>query len=190
MTEPADVVLRRYDGEAVRADEALRDQIAEVYADAFSAPPYDATPERARQWVADGLLRHTGYPAFGLVTAERGGRVLGFGYGQLGAEDQWFTRTVRSRVPADVAERWLGGHGELVELAVRAETRGEGVGGRLHDAVVHDLAHAGARTGLLAATVGAAPARGLYLARGWQDIARFGEHTVLMGRRFDPPGRG
>lgn len=190
MDEPAAVLLRHRDGDDVRADQGLRDQLAEVYADAFAELPYRATLAKARQWASEGLVRHLGYPAFGLVTAERAGRVLGFGYGLLGAEDQWFTQTVRARVPADVAERWLGGHGELVELAVRAEARGEGVGGRLHDAVVDDLRHAGARTALLVATVGAAPARAMYLGRGWQDIATFAEHTVLMGRRFDPPARG
>ena len=176
------IAMRRYDGESVRADAALREQLAEVYADAFSGPPYGGTLEQARTWAAERLVVQLGYPAFQLVTAERGGRLIGFGYGVLGGEDQWFTQMIRARLPADVAQTWLGGHGELVELAVRGEARGNGLGGALHDAVVADLRDAGARTALLVADARAEPARALYASRGWQDIAVLASGNMLMGQ--------
>lgn len=178
------VELRRYDGVSVRADSRIREQLAEVYADAFAEPPYRGTVAQAREWAAERLVQHLGYPAFGLATAEREGRVLGFGYGLLGADDQWFTQTVRARASAAVAQGWLGGHGELVELAIRSEARGVGLGGRLHDAVVDHLRHAGARNALLVADIGAAPARALYVSRGWHDVAELTEGSRLMGLRL------
>lgn len=178
------VELHEYDGDAVRSDAALRVQLAEVYHDAFSEPPYRSTPESALQWAHERLAHQAGYPAFRLVTAQDADAVIGFGYGLLGADDQWFTQTVRARLSPELAQRWLGGHAELVELAVRAQHRGRGWGGRLHDAVVAHLADAGARTALLVVDEAAPPARALYAGRGWLEVAAFSEGSVLMGLRL------
>jgi len=178
------IAMRRYDGESVRADAALQKQLAEVYADAFSGPPYHGTLEQAQTWATERLVLQFGYPAFHLVTAERDGRLIGFSYGVLGAEDQWFTQMLRARLPALVAQTWLGAHGELVELAVRSEAHGHGLGGALHDAVVAHLRDVDARTALLVADAGAVPARALYASRGWQDIAVLASGKMLMGIRL------
>lgn len=176
--------LRHHDGAAVRADAELRARLAAVYADAFGAPPYSGTEAEAREWAEHRLVRHAGYPGFRLTTAEDGDDVLGLAYGQLGEESQWFTQTVRERVPAEVVQVWLGGHGELVELAVLARARGRGLGGRLHDAVVEGLRLAGARTALLVVDTAALPARGLYASRGWRDLAELAPGSILMGTRL------
>lgn len=173
--------LRHHDGAAVRADAGLRARLAAVYADAFGAPPYNGTQQQARGWADEPLVRHAGHPGFRLTTAEEDGEVLGFTYVVRGEETQWFTQTVRERVPPEVATVWLGGHGELVELAVIGQARGRGLGGRLHDDALEGLRAAGARTALLVVDAEAAPARALYASRGWLDLAELVPGSMLMG---------
>ncbi|WP_420113180.1 GNAT family N-acetyltransferase [Pseudactinotalea sp.] len=174
--------LRRYDGDAVQRDETLRDRVAEVYAEVFAEPPYAEPPERGRDWAHGPLVRHAMLPAFELVCAEREGVLLGFAYGVLGSEDSWFAGYIRDHAPREVSDRWLGGHGELAELAVRPQARGLGFGGALHDAVAVHLTEAGADRAILVTQIAAAPARALYAGRGWHDLAELAPGSMLMGR--------
>jgi len=173
---------RQLGGDEVRADATLRRRLGAVYADAFGMPPYDGTPESGDAWAEDGLVRHAGYPGFSLAVAERDDELLGFAYGLLGAEDQWFTRTLRERLHAGVQAAWVGGHGELVELAVVSAARGAGIGGQLHDDALAQLWSAGVPTVLLAVHIDAAPARALYRSRGWQPLGHIGADTLLLGQ--------
>ena len=73
--------------------------------------------------------------------------------------------------------RWLRpGHFELVELAVRPNLRGRGIGTRLHDAV---LAGLGAPA-VLSTQVDNHPALALYRNRGWETVVP--EIDFPMGR--------
>ncbi|WP_156251254.1 GNAT family N-acetyltransferase [Pseudactinotalea terrae] len=184
------VEIRRYDGEAIRADTALRARLGEIFVEAFTEPPHHEDPVRAGQWAEGKLVQHAGYPGFRLVAALQAGRVVGFAYGLLGADDQWFTQTLRQRLPAAVAQGWLGGHGELVELAVTSGARGRGLGRLLHDATVEDLRAVGARTALLVVDAEAHAARALYSASGWVHVAEIAPGSHLLGRRFTDPEPG
>lgn len=175
------IQIRGYGGAVVQRDEALRDRVAEVYAEVFAEPPYDEPAERGRDWAHGPLVRHAALPAFQLVTAEREGRLLGFAYGVIGSEDSWFAGYIRDHAPREVSQRWLGGHGELAELAVRPSARGHGLGGRLHDAVIDHLVEAGVARAILVTQVAAAPARALYASRGWSDLAELAPGSMLMG---------
>lgn len=176
--------LLRYDGDAVQRDETLRDRVAEVYAEVFAEPPYDEPPERGHDWAHGALVRHSALPAFQLVAAERGGRMLGFAYGVIGSEDSWFAGYIRDHAPREVSERWLGGQGELAELAMRPDARGLGLGGTLHDVVIEHLADAGADRVILVTQLAAVPARALYASRTWQDLAELAPGSMLMGLRI------
>lgn len=182
------VEIRRYDGEAISADAELRLRLGELFVGVFSEPPYDEDPANPGEWAENRLLTHAGFPGFRLVCATREERLLGFAYGMLGGEQQWFTRTVRERLTPGLAELWLGGHGELVELAVHRDARGTGLGRRLHDAAVEDLRAVGARTALLVADVQAVAARALYVASGWTDVAEVAPGSMLMGRELREGG--
>lgn len=188
MSEPA-AELRRHDGESVRTDAALRDRVADVYGRVFGEAPYDEPPERGRDWAHGALVRHASLPAFELVCAEREGRLLGFAYGVVGSDDSWFAGYIREHAPREVSEAWLGGQGELAELAVLPEAQRQGLGGALHDAVVQNLERAGAHRAILVTQSAATPARALYAARGWHDLAELAPGSVLMGLRFQHPFR-
>jgi ribosomal protein S18 acetylase RimI-like enzyme len=178
------VVLRRCDGDRVRSDHALRERIAAVYTTVFGEPPYEEPPDRGPRWAHGPLVRHAALPGFELVCAERAGALLGFAYGVIGRDDSWFAGYIRERAPREVAESWLGGHGELAELAVDPQERGRGVGGALHDAVVKHLEQLGTGRVILVTQRAATAARALYAARGWRDLAELAPGSVLMGLRF------
>ena len=113
------------------------------------------------------------------MVARQHGRILGFAYGYTGRRGQWWSDQVAERVPRELAERWLDGHFEFVELAVHPDHQRQGLGGALHDALLDDLPHARA---LLSTWTEDYPARLLYLNRGWQVLEQeLWENASLLG---------
>jgi GNAT superfamily N-acetyltransferase len=149
------------------ADEAIAVQrdVTEVYRSAFGAPPYNEGEAQVQQFRDDMLPRHTQRDGFRFVVALESDRVVGFAYGYTGERGQWWTDTVAKAMPADVAEKWLGGHFEFVEIAVLPEFQGRGIGTALHDALLEVLPHSKAVLSTLQADT---PAMRLYLRKGWQ----------------------
>ena len=167
-------------GPAGLADaEALHD----VYADAFGRPPLNEPPEAATAWRDTAFPQHAGRAGFRCLAARDGATIVGFTYGYTGEYGQWWTDQVAAAVPAEVAAAWLGGHFELVELAVRQSHERRGIGAALLDAVLAGLPH---RVALLTATDDPqAPARRLYRRKGWVALADgVFEGCTLMGRRL------
>ncbi len=161
MDEARPVVIRR-----VAPDEVRRraEQIVEVYAAAFGPPPYSRGPGHAASF-RESLARHAGRAGFRCVVAlDAHDEVLGFTYGYTGAPGQWWTDCVRAGMPPALAARWMDGHFELVELAVRPEAQGRGIGARLHDTLLEGLPH---RTALLSTIDAETRALHLYRRRGW-----------------------
>jgi ribosomal protein S18 acetylase RimI-like enzyme len=109
------------------------DALAPVYAAAFAAPPY-------REPDAGDLLRrlpqHRERRRFTLATASDGDRVVGFGYGFTGSRGEVWTERVAEAIGPDRSGRLLGGHFELVELAVLPGVQGRGIGAALLDALL------------------------------------------------------
>ena len=94
--------------------------------------------------------------------------MAGFAYGYTGERGQWWTDTVATRVPAVLAEEWLGGHFELVEVAVAPEHQGRGFGAALVDGLLLGLPHDRA---LLTTYDDERPAPRLYRRLGWELLA-------------------
>jgi ribosomal protein S18 acetylase RimI-like enzyme len=146
------------------------------------------TDERVREI----LPRHASRDGFTFVAAVDEGRIVGFAYGYRGAPGQWWHDAVRAAMtPAQRALWLLPGHVELAELHVVPGRRREGLGGRLHDALL--AAHADAPTVVLSTQVGNEAARSLYAARGWEVVlpelrfATGGEPYAILG--LDLSGR-
>jgi ribosomal protein S18 acetylase RimI-like enzyme len=95
------------------------------------------------------------------------GRLSGIAYGYQGSPGQWWHDRVATAMTAPQRGTWLRrGHFELVELAVRHDLRRQGIGGRLHDAVLE-----GERgPALLSTQVDNEPALALYRSRGWETV--------------------
>ncbi|WP_424891254.1 GNAT family N-acetyltransferase [Streptomyces sp. XH2] len=148
---------------AARAEDAFR----LVYASVFAEPPYNETEGD----VAAGFRRfrsQTRKPGFrgALARTESGGPVgLAFGY-PLSARTRWWDQLL---VPVPEETRREDGRRTfgLMELAVRAPWRGQGIARRLHDAVLEDTR---AERVLLNVRRDAAPAQAAYRSWGYRKV--------------------
>lgn len=125
--------IERLDGAAVTAAE---DAFRLIYAEVFAGPPYYET-EADVAAAFDRFRLQTALVA-ALATAPDG-EPVGMAYGwRLGPRTDWWDRLIRP-VPEDVrredGRRTFG----LMELAVRARWRRQGVARRLHEVLVGGL---------------------------------------------------
>jgi ribosomal protein S18 acetylase RimI-like enzyme len=165
----------------------LADGLADIYAEAFAAPPHNEPPEAADRF-RESLDRHVSRQGFRAAVAwAEGADLLGFGYGHTSLPGQWWHDRAAAALPAAEAGRWLDEPFVIVELAVRPRCRRRGIGGRLHDLLLEGLPHASA---VLSARADDEDARRLYDARGWQEIGRDlafvpgGDRYVILARRL------
>ncbi|WP_432942559.1 GNAT family N-acetyltransferase [Kribbella sp. CA-253562] len=141
------------------------DELRHVYLAAFGAPGYDEDATAAERFAAEQLPTHAGRAGFRLVVArDPDGELTGFAYGYTGERGQWWSDRLVETAP-EIADEWVGGHFEFVELAVVPAAQGQGLGAALHDALMADLPHAKA---LLSTYADDRPAPRLYRRKGWQ----------------------
>lgn len=170
----------------------FRDRILELWPRVFG-PVADEQDWRTRFWE-----QHRGRADFRLVTvenegaaeqagtveregaAEDEGALLGFAWGYTGERGQWWADMVHEALGADAGD-WVGGHFEVVELAVAPEHRGQGLGGALLDALLSDLPHDRALLQTDADPAGAG--HRLYRRRGWSVLGELSPGKVIMGAR-------
>ncbi|MGK5680680.1 GNAT family N-acetyltransferase [Actinoplanes sp. URMC 104] len=157
--------------------------LGDVYAEAFGRPPHNEPAEVILAWRDQSLPQHAARSGFRCVAAWDGELLVGFAYGYTGERGQWWTDQVVAAVPPQLAAEWLGGHFELVELAVRPSHERRGIGAALHDRLLDGLPH---RVALLTAIDDeTAPARRLYRRKGWQPLAGgVFEGATVMGKRL------
>jgi broad specificity phosphatase PhoE/GNAT superfamily N-acetyltransferase len=153
------------DGPATLAAEEV---LTPVHRAAFTAPGYDESEEAVSRFRREQLPAHAARPGFRCTTLLLAGTVAGFAYGYTGRRGQWWTDTVAARVPAALADEWLGGHFELVEVAVAPEHQGRGFGAALVDHLLLGLPHDRA---LLTTYDDERPAPRLYRRLGWDRLA-------------------
>lgn len=122
---------------------------------------------------------HSRRDGFRSVAAFEGAELVGFAYGSHGATGQWWHDQVAAALSPEERRRWLDASFEVVELHVRPDHQGRGLGGRLHDMLL-----AGVRrpTAVLSTPAREGRAMLLYRARGWQTLA---EGRIFEGVR-DP----
>jgi ribosomal protein S18 acetylase RimI-like enzyme len=146
--------------------EATKGELLEVYRGAFAGwPHYEG--EDAVAAFADSLTRHAQREGFRAAVAQGGGHLVGFAYGYTGGPGQWWYDLVAPALPTNERARWMDDYFEFVELAVAPDQQRQGVGSRLHDALVGGLPH---RTALLSTEDLDTPARRLYLRCGWLTV--------------------
>jgi GNAT superfamily N-acetyltransferase len=162
----------------------MTDALADVYAEAFAAPPHDEPPEAADRF-RGSLARHAALPGFRATVAwAAGADLVGFGYGHTSLPGQWWHDRAAA---APEAGPWLDEPFVIVELAVRPRVQRQGIGGGLHDLLLEGLPHTRA---VLSARQDDAGAQRLYHARGWQEIGRDlafvpgGDPYVILARRL------
>lgn len=126
--------------------------------------------EHPETWQTSMWEPHRTRTGFRLATAYDVGTMCGFGWCYVGDRGQYWPDLVVEALPRGLTDLWVGDHLELVELAVDPDSRGAGIGGRLHDLLMAERGH---RRALLGTTADEAdPAVLLYRARGWQTLGR------------------
>jgi ribosomal protein S18 acetylase RimI-like enzyme len=148
------------------------DDVVAVYGEAMGYRP--ELLEARRGYIATHV-RRPGFRAVATLTVR--GRVAGFGYGYTSAPGQWWHDQVRSALTLD-DRHWLTDCFEVVELHVRPQAQGRGVGARQLRAL---LDAAGEGTALLST-----PEADERTSRAWRLYRRFGFVDVL--REFHFPG--
>lgn len=141
------------------------EQITAVYRAAFSGPGYDEPESAVQRFREEQLPTHAARPGFRCATVQVAGELVGFAYGYTGGAGQWWSDEVAKRADRRVADAWLGGHFEFVELAVDPGRQGRGFATALHDMVLGGLPHERA---LLTTYRDDRPAPRLYRRLGWQ----------------------
>ena len=147
---------------------AVLDDLADVYRAAFTAEPYAETAERVRQVTRDQLPSHTARDGFRCAVVREAGRMRGFCYGFTGRAGQWWTDQVTAAVPEALAGEWVGGHLEVVELAVDPVAQGRGYGAALVDLLLEGAEQDRALLCTWPRGDGRLPAPRLYARLGWE----------------------
>jgi ribosomal protein S18 acetylase RimI-like enzyme len=143
-----------------------------------SAEIAEIWPAASRGRVSEILPCHAARAGFRFRAAEDDGLLIGFSYGYLGAEGQWWHDLVAAELTDEQERRWLApGHFEFVELHVRPGHRRQGWGGALHDEVLRGVE---GRTSVLSTQTDNEPALALYRGRDWQ--------VVVPEMSFSPAG--
>ena len=154
------------DGDAAVAE---RDALAEVYRAAFTAPGYDEPPEAVTRFRDEQLRAHAARAGFRCAVARMDGEVVGFSYGYTGRAGQWWTDQVAGSVSSELADEWLDGHFEVVELALTPRRQSSGLAAALHDVLLRGLPH---RHALLTTWDDDRRAPRFYRRLGWELLHR------------------
>lgn len=147
------IVYRPYSADSPLLEDALA-----VYARVW--------PERDRDEAREGFTRYARYEGFRGLVAYDGDEAVGVGYGATSQTGVWWHDKAAAGLGADhpaLQDAW-----RLVELAVVAEYRGQGIGGELHDRLL--AAQPNARA-LICTAAHNTHARGIYERRGWRSVA-------------------
>ncbi|MGW6281091.1 GNAT family N-acetyltransferase [Kribbella sp. NPDC055071] len=154
-------------------------ELGGVFFAAFSAPGYNDENADAERFATEQLPTHAPRDDFRLVSATVDGRIVGFAYGFTGWPGQWWSDRVAATISPELAAEWIGGHFEVVELAVVPDAQGRGLGTALMEALMSGLPH---RRALLTTYVDDRTAPRLYRRLGWQVlVADLGWGSALYG---------
>jgi ribosomal protein S18 acetylase RimI-like enzyme len=164
LVSTTDIAFRSLDGAAAAAQAAdLRALHAEVYAD----PPY-GWHEDAGVFAERFRVQHR-QPGFVLAAARRGGYLVGYAAGMpLRPSTSWW-RDLTTPLPDDVTAEYPGRTFALIDLAVRASWRRQGIGRALHELILHGRREERATLTVLPA---ATAAQSAFHSWGWRKIAR------------------
>jgi GNAT superfamily N-acetyltransferase len=170
---PVDVVVRR------RLTDAEIAALATMWEDAHRRWGPRAADLRAR------LPGHATLEGFVAVVARSGDEPVGLAYGYRGEPGRWWSTQIERALARPERREWLDDWFEVVEIAVRPDHQGQGIGSRVHDRLLEEARWPRA---LLTARADDPDVRGFYERRGWQAVKvgiRLGggdQTWVLYGR--------
>lgn len=142
--------------------------LVDVYREAF-LEVYEDDPAQATRDREHLMRQHIRRSGLRLVTAESAdGRVAGFCYTYRGAPGQWWHDVVLRALARADADRWLANCREVVELHVRPDAQGHGLGRDLLRAALDDTPER--TTALSALDIPDTRAQRLYASEGFAPL--------------------
>jgi GNAT superfamily N-acetyltransferase len=156
-------------------DDFLRrlDDVVDVYGQAMD---YGPAMLRSRRGYMATHVHRGGFRA--VATLDHAGGLAGFGYGYTSVSGQWWHDQVRGGLRRDMRKFWLTNCFEIVELHVRPDAQGHGVGAAQLSALLE-------RTSGVRALL-STPEADEQKSRAWRLYRRFGFVDLL--RNFYFPG--
>ena len=144
-------------------------ELVDIYQAAFAEPPFHETLPDFMNF-AGRLSYHLKGQNFRCAVARPAPDqpLVGFCYGYPGYPGSWFYDLVSLRIPAERLREYLSDYFELAELAVHPQWQRQGIGGKLHDALLAGLPH---QTACLSTPQVECQALYLYRSRGWETLA-------------------
>lgn len=152
------------------ADSPPVDLVLPVYAEVYAEPPYfegeAEVADFARAWPG-----RVAAPGFRLIVARSDDRPVGFTFGhELTPNTRWWSGVLEP-LPAELTAEWPGRTFAVIELAVLADHRRQGLASRLHRELLDGV---GAERVTLSVRPEpeAAPARAAYAKWGYRKVGR------------------
>ncbi len=130
------------------------------------------------EWCDGMWSRHRARDGFDLLIARDGDDLVGLVWGYVGGRGQYWTDLAVASLPHAVAEAWLGGHFEVVELIVNPAYRRRGVGRALLGEI---LARSSKARAVLSVDDDNVAAQSLYESMGWEVLGPFSSGKSVMG---------
>jgi GNAT superfamily N-acetyltransferase len=155
--------------------------IFQLYHDTFSKPPYQ-WPDNEEAAFRQRLTRLARDATFGIATARTDEELVGFAYGYTLRPDTSWWQGFITPVPEELTTEWEGRTFALVDFAVAAAWRGQGIGRRLHDTLLSSR-HESRAT--LAMEPAAHEARAVYECWGWRVVGRLWGPATDFAPEFD-----
>ncbi len=171
---------------------AIQDQLVAIYRAAFKAPPYCKGQDEVLEF-ARSLPQNLKRDDFRLVVAAENetDTLLGFCFGYKITPDLMWPKVVAKAVRPQIAAEWLVNSYQLVEMAVRPNFQGQGIGGLLHDRLLEGLSY---RRAVLLTMAAESNATWMYHKRGWRVLLEailfpgLARPYQLMGLKIDEEG--
>ena len=156
----------------VAADIADRlDGFVDLYQQVYAEPPYEETPDDAAAF-GRRLTEEAQRPGFTLVAAIEDDGVIGFAHGYTFGPDQWWKAADTTPSEVQSLPKFA-----IMELVVRKDHRGQGIASALMRALLIDRTEPYATL----CTNPAAPARAIYQAWSWQQVAQTPQRPMFPG---------
>jgi len=154
--------------------EEFFDPICQLYDQVFSRPPFHWTDDESRHH-RELLISLKDDPTFGIVTAEASTQLVGFAYGYALGADTRFWQNFVEPLPEELTQEWPGRTFILIDLAVDAAWRGQGLGRELTQTLLTSRSE---QRAVLSVQPAATDTHAFYMHLGWHKV----------GQKNMPPG--
>ena len=159
----------------------LLDPICELYDEVFSVPPFFWRADESALH-RERLLGLLDDPGFDVAVARAGDELVGFAYGFTVPPDTKRWSGLLVPVSTEVASEWPGRTFLLFDYGVRLTYRGQGIGRRLHDALLGSRPEERAT---LTVQPTAIDTKRIYEHWGWYQVGQVEGGATAAAPRFD-----